>query len=238
MLKLNNRNNAIIICFVTAFIFNCAGEKKNFSEQKKSTDTLSINAGEIKNQSVADSGQNIFSFSIEGYKATQLGQAVYENDTAKIQTIINSGASIEKCLTDETYIFDILYAAIAYKRIESIRFVLNNKLFTSINKVYTEDSETPLTLACALTNGKDALEIANSLIALGALVNGVGESGGEQTKYPFFIAVKQNNIPLVKLLIEHGAKIDIKNAGGESPLNIAEKNGFEEMVNLLKEKQK
>ena len=235
MLKLNS-SKVLLACIIAAISFNCNDGKTHTKEQNKSADTLTANTNAVESHTSAspDTTNANFNISIEGYKATPLGQAAYSGDITEVQDLVAQGASIEKCLTDETYIYDILYTALVFNKTELVRFILKNKFYSSLNETYTEEAETPLTLACSLANNSDALEIADSLINLGADVNGAGPSGGERTMYPLLIAVKQNNVDLTKLLLEHRANKDIKNESGETPLTIAEKNGFQDIATLLK----
>jgi ankyrin repeat protein len=225
-----------ILCFclyAQTILCGCAGKKADVGTQKNAPDSLLIAANEKKDEIHVDTTQVEFGASIEGYKTTPLGLAVYSGDTTRFQELIKQGASIEKCLTDETYIFDILYTAFVFNKIEFIRYILANKLYTDANETYTEEAETPLTLACSLHDSNEAFEIAQSLIDSGANVDGAGESGGEQTKYPIIIAVNRKNFSITKLLIDHGAKKNVTNALGETPLVIAQKNGIQEIVDLL-----
>ena len=175
-----------------------------------------------------------FDISLEGYKATSLGEAIHSGSLEKFTSLVQQGAPLDQCLTDDTYVFDALYASIAFGNKDLVEYILKNKLYTDINKAYSEDSETPLTLACALENKADALEISKLLITNGAKVNGVGDSGGEETKAPLFIAVKQYNVELVRHLLEKGAHKEIPNSSGATPLTVAEESGFSDIVALLK----
>ncbi|MBN2037987.1 MAG: ankyrin repeat domain-containing protein [Chitinispirillaceae bacterium] len=233
MLKLSSRNNLIICLIAIAFFCNCSEKRDPVQEQKIKLDTVSGIAPEKSMNVVHDTSLTDFNIPIEGYNATKLGQAVFSGDTANILNLIKKGVSIERCLTDETYIYDILYAALISRNLELIKFVLKNRMYTSVNETYNEDAESPLTLACDLPNNLEALEIANLLISLGANANGVGESGGERTLYPLITSINHNNIELTKLLLKHGAKKDVKNEYGETALMIAKKRGFEGIVRLL-----
>lgn len=236
MLKLNS-SKAFIFGIVVASLFNCTGQKSNVREQNKFADTLSVKTNGKQSNAITDSSQPNFNISIEGYKATQLGQVAYKGDTVSVKALVSKGASIENCLTDDIYVYDILFTALEFNRIELVHYVLKNKLYKSINAIYTENAATPLTLACNLPDSNDALEIADSLIKLGANTNGVNVSNGDgsfNTTYPLLSAVSNNNVRLTKLLIDHGAKKEIKNSAGETLITIAEKKGFIDLVNLLK----
>lgn len=174
-----------------------------------------------------------YNSTIEGYKASELGCAIFSGDLEKVKVLLNNGASIEKCLSDETYEFDGLYAAIALIKIDVLNYFLEKKLYTNINQVYTGESETPITLACALDDKDAAVKISQVLILNGAKVDGAGDSGGETTKIGLFIAISKNNLELVRLLLNHHAKKDILNKEGKTPLSIAEENGYADIVALL-----
>lgn len=122
---------------------------------------LACNKGEAPKSPATDSAPsaaigNAFDTSFEGYKSTKLGAAIYEGSLEDFKTLIRAGASPESCLTDETYIFDALYAALAFDRRAILDHILQSNLYKDINKTYTEESETPLTLACAIRSGKIA----------------------------------------------------------------------------------
>lgn len=225
----------MLVCVIlfTSF-YNCTSVKTDVKSQKISTDSLSLIAQVGNEVYKSDKPEQKFVIPIEGYKATSLGKAVYDGDTGLIQELISSGLTSERCLTDETYVFDILYTALEFKKLDVVRFILQHKLFADINVTYSEDAETPLTLACNLPENEVTFEIVKSLIKLGANIDGAGESGGEETKYPIIIAVSQNNFRLTQYLLDHGVNKDVKNSQGETLLMIAQKNGNIEIEGLLR----
>ena len=181
----------------------------------------------------ADSIRVSFDVPLEGYKASELGKAIHSGSLEEFKRLIQAGSPPAKCLTDETYVFDALYAALAFGQRAIAEYILQNRLYEDINKVYTEESETPLTLACAIPSAEDALGISRELLARGANANGAGSSGGENTLYPLIIAVKRNHAELVKLLLEKGAAKDVADNSGTSPLSVAKDSGFTEIANML-----
>lgn len=225
---------ALVFSIAFSGIINCTGGKDNVQEQKKPVVSTTVGAAKAQTNPPADTTQAAFTISLKGYKATELGQAVYAGDLGKVRELVNKGAPTGKCLTDETYVYDLLYSALAFNRIDLVRYVLKNKLYTSVNTTYTEDAETPLTMTCNLKDSSGAVEIADSLIKLGAKANGAGASGGERTMYPLFIAVNRHNFRLTKLLLENHADKEIKNEAGETPADVAKKEGFEDILKLLK----
>lgn len=42
----------------------------------------------------------------------------------KVKMLIEKGANFHECLTDETYIYDLLYSALSFNKIEIIRHIL------------------------------------------------------------------------------------------------------------------
>ena len=233
MLKSSSDFSPVFVLVVIAFL-GCNKEKPQGADAKSGVEVPAKPAATSSIAPKTGTSQPAFDISLEGYKATKLGAAIYSGSLEKFTGLVEQGAPIDQCLTDDTYVFEALYAAIAFGKKNLVEHILKNKLYSDINKVYSEDSETPLTLACALENKADGLEISKLLISNGANVDGAGDSGGEGTKAPLFIAVKQNNVELVRLLIEKGAKKDITNSAGASPLTRAEESEFSEIVNLLK----
>lgn len=95
----------------------------------------------------------------------------------------------------------------------------------------------------------------NDILNLGAFLAGMGghfdalkritQEGGsantlvnENYETPLFIAVKSNNLPLVKFLLEKGADQNVFNIVGDTPLSLARLLGLEEMVKLFQENLK
>lgn len=206
----------------------------NVEVSKKNIDPVASVTPANQVEKKADTSESVYNIPVEGYKATSLGDAIHSGDLEKVKGLIERGATIEQCLTDETYIYDALHTALTFGKMEIIRYIIANKLYADVNKTYTEEAETPLSLACTLKNNDEAFQISDLLISLGANVNGSGASGGEYTMYPLILAVRQNNLNLVKLLTEHGANKDITDENGNTPLSVAEKNGFIDIVNFLK----
>ena len=48
-------------------------------------------------------------------------------------------------------------------------------------------------------------------------------------------AAKQGNVEVVRLLLEYGGLVDIKDEEGDTPLDVAKKEGREEVVEVLQE---
>jgi ankyrin repeat protein len=230
MISLSNITKTAFLLFVFLSSFctkkepdNTAGRIDSSKTPLVQPDTMAINGTPV---AVAPD--------IAGYTASDLGKAVFANDIHLVNELVEKGASTTNCLATEMYEFDLLFAAIEFEKVDIVRYVLDNKLYSSINKIYTEDSETPLTLACSLENPQIAVTIAELLIKNGADVNGAGSVGGDYTYYPLINAIKQYNIQLAKLLIDNGAKTDIKDNQEKTPVEYARETGNQAIIDLVK----
>lgn len=235
MLKLNNRLSATAI-IILALLAGC-NRQKAADDQPKGKPEAPVSHSAAAPDTMApkqESSQPTFAHDIEGYKASDLGEAIYQDSLTKFKVLVEKGASVEKCLTDETYIYDALYAALVFGRVDLIKYIVQNNQYSDINKTYSEDAETPLTLACNMQDKDEALQIAQLLIENKAKVDGSGPSGGEETKYPLLIAVKRNNIALTQALIEKGARKDVAENSGATAGSIAADSGFSEIAELVK----
>ena len=47
-------------------------------------------------------------------------------------------------------------------------------------------------------------------------------------------ATRQNNLRLVEMLLKYGAKVDIQDADGLTPLDFAEKRGYDDIAEVLR----
>lgn len=77
---------------------------------------------------------------------------------------------------------------------------------------------------------RGAFDEMAALIAGGANVNALGEDGFTALHW----AARDGNLNLVKLLLEHGAKADIKDRlFGDTPIDLAKQGGHHAVVKLL-----
>ena len=58
----------------------------------------------------------------------------------------------------------------------------------------------------------------------GAKADGLGNLGGEYVWYPLISAVENNNVNMVRLLLKYGAKRNVKDTEGATPISIARSN--------------
>ncbi len=94
---------------------------------------------------------------------------------------------------------------------------------------YAEDGFTPLGLACYFGQ----FEIARYLVLKGADVNLPSNNGFHV--YPIHSAAAGNYIDIVRMLIDHGALVNVKQQAGSTPLHSAAQNGNLDMLILLLE---
>lgn len=94
---------------------------------------------------------------------------------------------------------------------------------------HNEDGFTPLALACYFGQ----YEAARYLIFKGANVN--QPLSGKSGICPIHLAVAQNHVDIVRMLMEHNVQINIQHHTGITPLHYAAKHGDPDMLVLLLE---
>ena len=95
--------------------------------------------------------------------------------------------------------------------------------------VYAEDGFTPLGLACYFGQ----FEVARYLVLKGADVNLPSKNGFNV--YPIHSAAAGNYTDIVRMLLENGAYVNVKQQAGATPLHSAAQNGNLEMLILMLE---
>ncbi|MDB5109426.1 MAG: hypothetical protein JWR67_540 [Mucilaginibacter sp.] len=96
--------------------------------------------------------------------------------------------------------------------------------------VYAEDGFTPLGLACYFGQ----FEVARYLVLKGADVNLPSNNGFNV--YPIHSAAAGNYTEIVRMLLDKGALVNVKQQAGATPLHSAAQNGNLEMLILMLEK--
>lgn len=78
------------------------------------------------------------------------------------------------------------------------------------------------------------MELAGFLLSKGADADEAPVSGELEGYTPLIFAARENNEEIVKLLIKHGANVNTKNINGDTPLSLAEKGGYTQIMEILK----
>jgi len=167
------------------------------------------------------------------YSFTVLGLACKRGDLQSVIAQINSGACIESCMADGIYNYDLLYTSLIFNQYEVLDYIIENRLYSDVNKVYDENNTTPLVLSCKIENDKIALQYVNLFIKKGANINVNYNYGGENTHYPIIVAIDNNKVKIVELLLLKGVDISIKNSEGYMVRELVDQYGSNEMKALF-----
>ena len=162
------------------------------------------------------------------YQLYPLGVACRNNDVEIIKQLL-AAKDEPMAMGNDCYEFDILYTAIYFDKEDVLKYALTR--YKDINdRVYSDEyGLTLLTYACKLSNVK----LAHILLEHGINVNGYQSPCDTYKVYPIMEAIANNNIELVKLLLEYHADLDIKDSNGSTPLALAKETGVKEIENLL-----
>lgn len=171
-------------------------------------------------------GQNNCDTIIDGKTIYPLGIACWKGELGNVKKILESKDSI--AMSDEIYEYDIFYAAVYWEKCEILQYLLqrNNE---KVNEIYNDTGLTLLGLSCMLSN----VPISKILIEYGANVNGYQTPYLEHFIFPLLEAIKNNNLELVELLLKHGAKTDITDEEGNTPISLAHYLNQNDMVKLI-----
>ena len=162
------------------------------------------------------------------YQLYPLGVACCNNDMATIKRLL-AGKDEPMAMGNDFYEFDILYTAIYFDKEDILKYALTR--YKDVNdRVYSDEyGLTLLTYACKLSNVK----LARILLEHGINVNGCQSPYDTYKVYPIMEAIANNNIELVKLLLEYHADLDIKDSNGNTPLALAKEMDAKEIKDLL-----
>jgi quinoprotein dehydrogenase-associated probable ABC transporter substrate-binding protein len=161
--------------------------------------------------------------------------AAMRNHVPTIKALLAHKADIEKPGPQG---YSPLALAIAESKFDAAQALLDAG--ADINKPQGPDGLTPLMVAASQVGpGEGAvflpgsirpIDIARALIAHGADVNAQTKEGVT----PLMIAAARNSAPMIGLLGQAGAKLDIKSAEGKTAADIAAQNGADAAVRALK----
>ena len=162
------------------------------------------------------------------YQLYPLGVACCNNDMATIKRLL-AGKDEPMAMGNDFYEFDIFYTAIYFDKEDVLEYALTR--YEDINnRIYSDEyGLTLLTYACKLSN----IKLARILLEHGINVNGYQSPYDTYKVYPIMEAIANNNIELVKLLLEYHADLDIKDSNGNTPLALAKEMDAKEIKDLL-----
>ena len=95
-----------------------------------------------------------------------------------------------------------------------------------LGQIQTDSGNSALKIACK----NNHLALAEFLISKGADINSQSEEKGTT---PLHAAAYRGHLDLVMLLLKHGAKIDLRTKKGNTPLMLARKKKYHDVVKAL-----
>lgn len=171
----------------------------------------------------------------DGDGMTPLQHAVMRNHVPSVKMLLERGADIEE-KNKEGY--TALALAIAEAKFEVAKVLLESG--AHIDATAGPDALTPLMIASSqVSPGEGAIflpestrpiDLARDLIKRGADVNAQSKSGVTA----LMIAAARNVAPMIGLLIQAGAKANLKSVQGQTAADIADQNGAEAAAKALK----
>lgn len=168
----------------------------------------------------------------EDTPAWEMAKAVKKGDTAKINAILNEG-TIDIDYRDPIYGQSLLAWAVCNQKIEMIRFLLQKGANPNLHNTF--NGRSPIVLACG--DRLADIKILELLLEYGGDPNDYVKKT-EYVTYQHWTETplkEAANIDLkkVKLLIEHGAKVDFTPVPGETPLYRAIGRGYTDIIRYL-----
>jgi ankyrin repeat protein len=166
---------------------------------------------------------------LERQPALDVFEAAAAGVRARVEELVKGDAALVRAFSHDG--FTPLHLAAFFGRIPVVEFLLSQR--APVNEVSHNPSELrPLHSAVAHRQPQVALEISRALIAAGAEVNATQHGGWTA----LHAAALHGNVPLVRLLLEAGAKPGAKNDTGQTPAALAKTKNHKEVIALLEKR--
>jgi len=85
-----------------------------------------------------------------------------------------------------------------------------------------------------IIRGRVSIDLAEFLLSKGAEIDEINTTEYYGGYTPLFWAVEDNNEELVRFLVQNGANVNARSTKGQTPMSLAEKGGYAEIVEILK----
>jgi len=179
-------------------------------------------AGLKNRENILKYGANKNSKSLSGRNI--LNYAVQNKNHSLIKYLLNM--NIERNLSDDKS--DVLFEAISYGDIESVKFCLQeNKNLSKLININKKDRHYAMQTTYLLKSiNYDEVEIAKLLVQNGVNINQANSKG----ETPLLAAMRNENYKTVDFLILKGAKLDSVDVGGNTLLSYALKSKNEKLA--------
>ena len=158
------------------------------------------------------------------WRRTPLCVAAMKGHKEMVQLLLERGAEIN---VQGDHGLTPLYLASQNNHSDIVKMLLDGGAKPNMS---LEDGETPIHTA-ALKGHKVVVQL---LLDRGAELNVTDDNG--LTPAPLYMAVSRGHKDVVKLLLKRGAEPNIANVYGNTPLWCAQRCGFKDIANILKER--
>ncbi|MEI6851411.1 MAG: ankyrin repeat domain-containing protein [Bacteroidota bacterium] len=155
---------------------------------------------------------------------TPLTYAIENENIEVLNFLVENGVDVNQGMDNSEYV--PLIHAIRKNNFNFVEIIVNKNCKLNFTCTLSGSKFSPLSLAIE----KSYIDIASFLITKNANVNYVCSDNGET---PIFMAIRQNKIKVVELLINNKADINKKRTDGYTPLMLAYQKRYEEIIQLL-----
>ncbi len=151
--------------------------------------------------------------------------AVQDGDLNKVEGLANRGASLD---TKDNNDWTLLHFAASSNKFDIVKFLLDKNANIKAKDVY---GNTPLHVAAQYDSKLEIVEFLLDKNASG--INDVNNNGST----PLHVATQGNKPSTVKLLLNRGARIEVKDSRNRTPLDLAKQEGYTNIVQMIEQRQ-